>query len=146
MNGIERAQRRVGAKAASSRHSSTPPAHPAYRRFARAGTFRYRILEVELAANTVNACAADGILARRLGEVHPSDPAEFRDGCAPRNPIAAPRGRFEGPVVRRAASFALLCRSVTHSCAGLRERASLPTNIGAICSRREKQAGNQRFP
>lgn len=37
----------------------------------------YRMLEVEVAANTVYAWAADEILARRLGEERPSDPAEY---------------------------------------------------------------------
>ncbi|MDP1848900.1 MAG: hypothetical protein Q8K79_14000 [Solirubrobacteraceae bacterium] len=37
----------------------------------------YRMLEVEVAANTVYAWAADEILARRLGEERPSAPAEY---------------------------------------------------------------------
>ena len=37
----------------------------------------YRMLEVEVAANTVYAWAADEILARRLAEERPSDPAEY---------------------------------------------------------------------
>jgi len=37
----------------------------------------YRMLEVEVAANTVYAWAADEILARRLGEERLSDPAEY---------------------------------------------------------------------
>jgi len=37
----------------------------------------YRMLEVEVAANTVYAWAADEILARRVGEERPSDPAEY---------------------------------------------------------------------
>lgn len=35
------------------------------------------MLEVEVAANTVYAWAAEEILARRLGEERPSDPAEY---------------------------------------------------------------------
>jgi hypothetical protein len=37
----------------------------------------YRMLEVEAAANTVYAWAAEQILARRLPEERPSDPAEY---------------------------------------------------------------------
>ena len=37
----------------------------------------YRMLEVEVAANTVYAWAAEEILARRLAEERPSDPAEY---------------------------------------------------------------------
>jgi hypothetical protein len=37
----------------------------------------YRMLEVEVAANTVYAWAADEILARRLAEERPADPAEY---------------------------------------------------------------------
>ncbi len=37
----------------------------------------YRILEVEVAANTVYAWAAEEILARRLAEERPADPAEY---------------------------------------------------------------------
>jgi hypothetical protein len=37
----------------------------------------YRMLEVEAAANTVYAWAAEQILARRLSEERPSDPAEY---------------------------------------------------------------------
>jgi hypothetical protein len=37
----------------------------------------YRILEVEVAANTVYAWAAEEILARRLAEERPGDPAEY---------------------------------------------------------------------
>ena len=37
----------------------------------------YRMLEVEVAANTVYAWAADEILARRVGEERPGDPAEY---------------------------------------------------------------------
>jgi hypothetical protein len=37
----------------------------------------YRMLEVEVAANTVYAWAADEVLARRLAEERPTDPAEY---------------------------------------------------------------------
>ena len=37
----------------------------------------YRMLEVEVAANTVYAWAAEEILGRRLAEERPSDPAEY---------------------------------------------------------------------
>jgi hypothetical protein len=37
----------------------------------------YRMLEVEVAANTVYAWAAEEILARRLAEERPADPAEY---------------------------------------------------------------------
>jgi hypothetical protein len=37
----------------------------------------YRMLEVEVAANTVYAWAAEELLARRLAEERPSDPAEY---------------------------------------------------------------------
>ncbi len=37
----------------------------------------YRMLEVEVAANTVYAWAAEEILARRIGEERPNDPAEY---------------------------------------------------------------------
>jgi len=37
----------------------------------------YRMLEVEAAANAVHSWAAEQILARRLPEVRPSDPAEY---------------------------------------------------------------------
>ena len=37
----------------------------------------YRMLEVEAAANAVYAWAAEQILARRLPEERPSDPAEY---------------------------------------------------------------------
>jgi hypothetical protein len=37
----------------------------------------YRMLEVEVAANTVYAWAAEEILGRRLAEERPADPAEY---------------------------------------------------------------------
>ena len=45
----------------------------------------YRMLEVEVAANTVYAWAAEEILARRLAEERPADPAEYRGRRSPRS-------------------------------------------------------------
>ena len=63
--------------AASSASSSAPPAAPATPRSASPEYVPYRMLEVEAAANAVYAWAAEQILARRLPEERPSDPAEY---------------------------------------------------------------------
>ena len=54
----------------------------------------YRMLEVEVAANTVYAWAAEEILARRLAEERPADPAEYAAAVRARGTDAAlPRAR-----------------------------------------------------
>ena len=63
--------------AASSGSSSAPPAAAGYTKKRVASTCPYRMLEVEAAANAVYAWAAEQILARRLPEERPTDPAEY---------------------------------------------------------------------
>ena len=94
----------------------------------------YRMLEVEVAANTVYAWAAEEILARRLAEERPADPAEY--AAAVRREAQALRYRaheklmrafldddvFEGrvriePERRRAAAASARC-STTEPSAG----------------------------
>ena len=58
----------------------------------------YRMLEVEVAANTVYAWAAAEILARRLAEERPSDPAEY--ATAVRREAQALRHRAHDKLMR----------------------------------------------
>lgn len=58
----------------------------------------YRMLEVEAAANAVYAWAAEQILARRLPEERPSDPAEY--ATAARHEAQALRHRAHGRLMQ----------------------------------------------
>jgi hypothetical protein len=58
----------------------------------------YRMLEVEVAANTVYAWAADEILSRRLAEERPSDPTEY--AAAVRREAQALRYRAHDKLMR----------------------------------------------
>jgi hypothetical protein len=58
----------------------------------------YRMLEVEVAANTVYAWAAEEILARRLAEERPADPAEY--AAAVRREAQALRHRAHDKLMR----------------------------------------------
>jgi hypothetical protein len=58
----------------------------------------YRMLEVEVAANTVYAWAAEEILARRLAEERPSDPVEY--AAAVRHEAQALRYRAHDKLMR----------------------------------------------
>jgi len=58
----------------------------------------YRMLEVEVAANTVYAWAAEEILARRLAEERPADPAEY--AAAVRREAQALRYRAHDKLMR----------------------------------------------
>jgi hypothetical protein len=58
----------------------------------------YRMLEVEAAANAVYAWAAEQILARRLPEERPSDPAEY--ATAARHEAQALRHRAHGKLMQ----------------------------------------------
>ena len=92
----------------------------------------YRMLEVEVAANAVYAWAAEEILARRLAEERPADPAEY--AAAVRRESQALRYRAHEKLMR-----AFLDEEVYEGRVRSNPNAGARTDTSARCSTTEPE-------